>query len=38
MLMYAWISLRAFSIDFFDLPLPPPFDVEMKGANKCIAS
>jgi hypothetical protein len=35
MLIYAWISLRDFSVDFFDFPLPAPFDVGMKGANEC---
>ena len=36
MLVYAWISLRVFSIGFFGLPLPAPFDVGVKGANECI--
>jgi len=36
MLVYTWISLRDFSIGFFDLPLPAPFDAGMKGAKQYI--
>lgn len=34
--MYAWISLRVLSFDFFGLPLSAPFHVGMKGGKQCI--